>query len=93
MRPATDIVTGVRQTEKGTRLAKYDQYIVNVAVDANKVEIRQAVERLFGVHVRAVNTQLVQGKWHRVGARGGRRPMWKKAVVTLAKGQKIELKG
>ena len=46
MRPPTDIVRAIRQTEKGTRLAKYDQYLVDVAVDANKVEIREAVERL-----------------------------------------------
>ena len=92
MRPATDIVTGVRQTEKGARLARYDQYIVNVAVDANKVEIREAVEELFGVQVTQVNTQTCHGKWRRLGARGGRRAAWKKAIVTLIKGQKIELK-
>ena len=92
MRPATEVVRGVRQTEKGTRLAHHDQYLVNVAVDANKVEIREAVEQLFKVQVTKVNTQACHGKWRRLGVRWGRRPDWKKAIVTLAKGQKIEVK-
>lgn len=92
MRPATEIVKGIRQTEKGTRLAKHDQYLVSVALNANKVEIREAVEQLFSVKVVQVNTQTCHGKWRRLGARVGRRPDWKKAVVTLAKGQKIEVK-
>ena len=91
MRPATEIVKAIRQTEKGTRLAKYDQYLVNVAVDANKVEIREAVERLFRVKVTKVNTQNCHGKWRQLRVRWGRRPDWKKAIVTLAKGQKIEV--
>ena len=92
MRPATEIVTGVRQTEKGARVAAHDQYIVHVAVHANKGEIREAVEQLFGVQVTRVNTQTCHGKWRRLGARSGRRSTWKKAIVTLAKGQKIALK-
>ena len=92
MRPATDIVRGIRQTEKGTRLAKIDQYLVNVALDANKQEIRKAVEQLFSVKVTKVNTQVCHGKWRRLRIQWGRRPDWKKAVVTLAKGQKIEVK-
>ena len=92
MRPATEIVRSVRQTEKATRLAKYDQYLVDVAPDANKVEIRGAVERLFGVKVTKVNTQNCHGKWRQLRVRWGRRPDWKKAIVTLAKGQKLEVK-
>lgn len=92
MRPATDIVRAIRQTEKGTRLAKYDQYLVDVAVDANKVEIREAVERLFRVKVTKVNTQNCHGKWRQLRVHWGRRPDWKKAIVTLAKGQKLEVK-
>ncbi len=92
MRPATDIVRSVRQSEKGTRLAQHDQYVVHVANDANKVEIRQAVEELFGVQVTNVNTLMCHGKWRRLGVQRGRRSDWKKAVVTLSKGQKIEVK-
>jgi large subunit ribosomal protein L23 len=92
MRPATTVVRAVRQTEKGARLAPHDQYIVDVAMDANKVEIRHAVEELFQVTVRGINTQVCHGKWRRLQARRGQKPDWKKAIVTLAKGQKIEVK-
>ncbi len=92
MRPATDIVKGLRQTEKGTRIASAHQYVVEVALSANKIEIREAVEQLFKVSVTDVNTLRCHGKWRRLGARIGRRSDWKKAVVTLAKGQKIEAK-
>ena len=93
MRPATDVVKRILQTEKGARLSKHDQYLLQVAPDANKIEIREAVEQLFNVQVTAVNTQTQHGKWRRLGTHVGRRSDWKKAVVTLAKGQKIEVKG
>jgi len=92
MRPATDIIRRVRQTEKSTRLARHDQYLLEVAPDANKIEIREAVERLFNVQVRKVNTQTTHGKWRRISLRWGRRPDRKKAIVTLAKGQKLDVK-
>lgn len=78
------------QTEKGARVAKHDQYVVEAAQDANKVEIREAIEALFNVQVRAVNTMVTHGKWRRLQARWGRRSDRKKAIVTLAKGQKLE---
>ena len=93
MRPATEIIRSILQTEKGTRLAASDQYLLEVALDANKVEIRQAVKELFKVDVRSVNTAITHGKWRRLSVRRGRRPDRKKAVVQLAKGQKIEVKG
>ena len=62
-----------------------------VAVDANKVEIRQAVERVFNVKVATVRTASHEGKWKRMGKFEGRRSGWKKAVVTLQAGHKIEL--
>ena len=92
MRPATEIVKRILQTEKGTRLASHDQYVVGVALDANKVDIRRAVEELFNVNVVQVNTQIHHGKWRRLSNRRGRRPDWKRAFVTLANGQKIEVK-
>ena len=92
MRPPTQIVKRLRQSEKGERVALHSQYCFDVALDANKVEIRQAVEQLFSVKVRAVNTQTQHGKWRRLRIQWGRRPDWKKAFVTLAKGQKIEVK-
>jgi len=62
-----------------------------VALDANKVEIRQAVEKVFNVKVATVRTASHDGKWKRMGKFEGRRPAWKKAIVTLAPGHKIEL--
>ena len=62
-----------------------------VAVNANKVEIRHAVEKIFNVKVSSVRTASRQGKWKRMGRFEGRRRGWKKAVVTLAAGHKIEL--
>ena len=92
MRPATEIVRRVLQTEKGTRIAKHDQYLLNVAIDANKIQIRQAVETLFNVKVQHVNTHIGRGKWRRLSTRLGRRSDWKRAIVTVTKGQKIEVK-
>jgi len=62
-----------------------------VRPDANKVEIRVAVESVFNVKVTAVRTASFQGKLKRMGRHRGRRPNWKKAVVTLAPGHKIDL--
>ncbi|MBI4341715.1 MAG: 50S ribosomal protein L23 [Candidatus Omnitrophica bacterium] len=92
MRAATEIVRRVLQTEKGSRIAKADQYLLEVAPDSNKVEIRQAVEELFNVKVQQVNTQLLHGKWRRLSNRWGQRSDRKRAFVTLEKGQKIEVK-
>ena len=91
-RPATDIVKRILQTEKAVRVAKHDQYLVQVALDADKTQIRQAVEQLFNVRVKTVNTQTMRGKWRRLSVQWGRRADWKKAFVTLEKGQKIEVK-
>lgn len=90
MRPATEIVKQVLQTEKGARQGVNDQYLLRVALDANKIEIRQAVETLFKVKVQGVNTTRQHGKWRRLSVQRGQRPNWKKAFVTLAAGQKIE---
>jgi large subunit ribosomal protein L23 len=79
-------------TEKGTRLRERENgYLFEVARDANKIEIKQAIEAIFPVKVRTVRTQRVHGKPKRMGRYAGHRPDWKKAVVTLQKGQTIEL--
>lgn len=64
------------------------KYTFEVAVDANKVEIKKAVEEVFGVQVAKVNTMHVLGKVKRMGRTEGRRASWKKAIVTLAPGSK-----
>jgi large subunit ribosomal protein L23 len=79
-------------TEKATTLKdERNQVSFQVAPEANKVEIRQAVEAIFRVKVTGVKTQVVFGKTKRMGRYTGRRPSWKKAVVRLGPGSKIDL--
>lgn len=86
------IVKRVQVTEKGTRQAEGNQFILEVAPRANKIEIRRAVETLFGVHVLAVNTQNHAGGTRLLrNRRTARRPDWKRAIVTLKAGERIEL--
>lgn len=71
-------------TEKGTQMGEEDNKVLfEVAMDANKIEIRRAVEKLYDVRVLAVRTQIVRGKLKRVGRSTGRCKNWKKAVVKL----------
>ena len=78
-------------TEKGTNQEKAGKYFFRVRRDAKKHEIREAVERIFNVKVDKVNTMIIGGKWKRVRFQPGQTSDWKKAVVTLKAGQKIEL--
>jgi len=79
-------------TEKGSILReKARQYTFEVHPDANKIEIKRAVETIFKVKVENVRTQNMHGKVKRLGRSVGRRPDWKRAVVTLAPEQTIEL--
>ena len=64
------------------------KYTFEVPTTANKVEIKKACEEIFGVKVASVNTMHITGKIKRMGRFAGRRPSWKKAIVTLAKGSK-----
>lgn len=88
-----EIIKTVRLTEKGTMQAeKFNQYTVVADRRANKVQIRQAVEELFKVNVLRVNTVHVRGKLRRQRtAQAGQTNDWKKAMVTLKKGEKISL--
>jgi large subunit ribosomal protein L23 len=104
MRSAQSIIKRPLLTEKSARLREtggaataaaegesYAQKVVfEVARDANKIEVRQAVETLFKVSVTEVRTLVVRGKLKRVGRFAGRRPSWKKAFVTLKPGDNIE---
>ena len=87
----TDIVRGPIITEKGTLVGEAgNQVVFRVHTDANKIEIRRAVETLFKVKVTKVRTAQHLGKVRRVGKYAGRRPNWKKAYVTLAEGNRID---
>jgi large subunit ribosomal protein L23 len=86
-----DIVTSPLITEKGTLVSELgNQVLFRVRRDANKDDIRRAVETLFKVKVERVRTLNLLGKTRRVGKHAGRRPAWKKAYVTLAEGQRID---
>ena len=76
-------------TEKGSVLRETENlYLFRVAMSANKIEIKKAVEEIFKVKVRSVRTVRVHGKVKRVGRTIGRRPDWKKAYVKLKPGEK-----
>nr|WP_320146358.1 50S ribosomal protein L23 [uncultured Anaeromusa sp.] len=76
-------------TEKSNLLMEESKYTFIVSLKATKVEIRQAVEKMFKVQVEAVNTVRVMGKTKRMGKHEGKRPDFKKAIVKLAPGQSI----
>ena len=78
-------------TEKAQILTGQNKYAFEVDKRANKMQITEAVETAFNVQVEAVNTMTMKGKVKRFGRKYSARPDWKKAVVTLAPGEKIEL--
>ena len=78
-------------TEKTTLLTASDKYVFAVDPRANKNQIKEAVELAFNVHVSAVNTMTMKGKPKRFGRKVTHQPDWKKSVVTLVHGDKIEL--
>jgi large subunit ribosomal protein L23 len=91
VRDPNEIIRRPLITEKGTRLKQQEnQYLFEVARDANKIEIKRAVESLFRVTVLRVRTIPVKGKVKRVGRFAGRTPDWKKAVAALKEGDSIE---
>ena len=104
MRAPEQVIKRPFLTEKGSRLKESggqageeldpetvkSQLLFEVARDANKIEIRNAVEKLWNVDVLSVRTSIVRGKEKRMGRFVGKRSNWKKAVVTIAAGQNVE---
>ncbi len=86
-----DVVVAPVITEKSTILSENNQVVFEVAIDANKTEIKDAIESLFKVKVTAVNTLRVKGKTKRFRGIPGRRKDVKKAVVTLQDGDTIDI--
>ena len=86
-----DIIKALVRTEKGLMQESERKYCFHVASSANKIEIRKAVEEIYKVKVQDVNTSVVRGKLKRVRQEQGSTTPWKKAVVTLQDGQKIEV--
>jgi len=91
MKDPRDIVKGMLRTEKGAILLPLKKYLFWVDKKANKIEIRKAVEDIYKVKVGSVNTAIVPGKAKRVRYAAGYTPDWKKAVVTLKEGSKIDV--
>ena len=86
-----DIIRSPVVTEKSTLASEHGQVVFDVAIDATKPQIKEAVEALFSVKVKAVNTLVRKGKIKRFAGRTGVRNDVKKAVVTLVDGQSIDI--
>ncbi|MDP9372269.1 MAG: 50S ribosomal protein L23 [Chloroflexota bacterium] len=86
-----DVLVRPLITEKNTRLMEAGQYVFEVHREANKIQIREAVEQTFGVRVKAVNTINMPRKERRRGRVFGSVPGWKKAIVTLQPGETIDI--
>lgn len=85
------VITKPVITEKATLGAQNSQYTFKVSIDATKPEIKVAVEKMFGVKVKSVNTLVNKGKVKRFRGVMGQRTNWKKAIVSLADGQTIDV--
>jgi large subunit ribosomal protein L23 len=91
MRPEQVIRRPIVLTEKANVLReKHNQVVFEVARDANKVQIKEAVQKLFNVHVMGVNTMVMRGKDRRMGRGYSKTQNWKKAIVTLKDGDTID---
>lgn len=86
-----DVIKSPVISEKGTLVSEANQVVFNVAATATKPEIKKAVEGLFGVKVKAVNTLVRKGKTRRFRGRPGQLSDVKKAYVTLAEGQRLDV--
>lgn len=91
MKNAHDIVKGMIRTEKGTGMMSLNKYLFWVDKSSNKIEIKKAVEEIYKIKVDAVNTATMRGKLKRVRYAMGKTPDWKKAIVTLKEGSKIDV--
>lgn len=85
-----DILKALVRTEKGSSLEAQRKYQFRVAQNATKIDVKRAVQEIYKVKVDTVNTVLVPGKLKRVRFKSGYTSGWKKAIVTLSEGQKIE---
>lgn len=86
-----DVIKNLVRTEKGTSLESQRKYLFRVARSANKTEIRKAIEEIYKVKVQDVNVSIVPGKLKRVRRDQGSTTPWKRAVVTLIDGNKIDV--
>jgi len=90
MRTIYDVIKGPIITEKATILKESRKVVFKVAKDATKKEIKDAIEKLFKVKVDNVRTMIMPGKKKRIGRSVGKTSSWKKAIVTLKEGEKLD---
>lgn len=87
--PRNILIAPIITEKSGQQMHANNTYTFKVSINANKIEIKKAIERIFAVKVLAVNTIRMMGKPKRLGRYDGKRPDWKKAIVTLREGDKI----
>lgn len=85
-----DTLKALVRTEKSTSLESQRKYLFHVSDNSTKIDVRRAVEEIYKVKVQDVNTSMVVGKLKRVRTKAGYTRAWKKALVTLCEGQKID---
>ena len=88
---SNDVIIRPVISEKTTEMMELNKYVFKVAMGANKLMVRQAVQELFGVRPERVNVMLMRGKNRRLRWKTGRRSAWKKAIITLKPGDKIDV--
>jgi large subunit ribosomal protein L23 len=86
-----DILRSPVITEKTTLFAEHNKYVFKVSMDANKIQIKKAIESIFSVKVKAINTNVTKGKVKRFRGKVGKRSDYKRAIITLEAGQTIEI--
>jgi len=91
MKNPHDVVKCMLRTEKGSVMMALNKYVFWVETSANKIEVKKAVEEMYKVKVSAVNTMIASGKPKRVRYALGKTSEWKKAIVTLSEGSKIDV--
>lgn len=91
MKDLYSVIKNLMRTEKGTSILLLNKYIFKVDVKASKIDVKKAVEKIYKVHVAEVNTVNMPGKLKRVRQKAGYTSDWKKAIVTLKPGSKIDM--
>ena len=91
MKNAHDVVKGMIRTEKGSAMQALNKYLFWVDTNSNKIEIKKAIEDIYKVKADSVNTVSMRGKLKRVRYAIGKTSDWKKAIVTLKAGNKIDV--
>ena len=87
--PRNIVIAPIITEKSGIQVSTTNTYTFKVSMNANKIEIKKAIEHIFSVKVLNVNTIRMMGKPKRLGRYNGKRPDWKKAIVTLREGDKI----